>query len=135
MRTLSNQKRGPLATPGRVRVTVYLDESLADWGKQQQGGLSGLIRRLLANAYSQEGSSYTPDYPLELRAAYNRLIDQKLSTGLSPEEEAELADVRGQINTWDRQKSTWNKGEQSAYAVDRALADLRREIEALPPRL
>ncbi|WP_395090298.1 hypothetical protein [Armatimonas sp.] len=38
---------GPAPIPGRVRTTVYLDELLAEWGKQQPGGLSEVVRRLL----------------------------------------------------------------------------------------
>lgn len=115
-------------------MTVYLDETLVSWGKQQEGGLSNLMRQLLANARDEKADA-PADYPLELRAAYNRLINAKLGVGLSPEQERELADVRARINQFDRESSIGAMCERAALVVDEELARLRREIEALPPRL
>ena len=74
----------------------------------------------------------TDPYPPELRAAYNRLINTKLRVGLSAAEEIELLDVCAQINACDRQSGRLEDYERAASFVERDLADLRREIEALP---
>ena len=41
------KKPGPVAGPPTTRYSVLLEEDLGEWGKQQPGGLSELIRRLL----------------------------------------------------------------------------------------
>lgn len=131
------RKPGPVPTPGRVRVTVYLDETLADWGKRQEGGLSDLMRRLLSEAqWREEGTpaGRSDPYPPELRAAYRRLIDRKLAAGLTAPEEAELEQVRARINAADRSSAAWRERELAADAIDAELAELRREIEAMPER-
>jgi hypothetical protein len=127
-----------VAAADRVRVTLYLDEPLAEWGKSQGSGLSDLVRRLLADARTQqEGGADAvagiDPYPVELRADYRRLIDRKLHSGLTREEESELAEVRAQINAFDRVADAWRR-RQAAAAVDRELTDLRAAIEALPVR-
>jgi hypothetical protein len=51
--------------PGRVKgtptqkYTLLLEEDIAEWGKQQPGGLSELLRRLLRKAReeSEQGSA------------------------------------------------------------------------------
>lgn len=47
---------GPVAVPGRIRTTVYLDEQLTEWGKRQPGGLSDVLRRLLEQERSRVNS-------------------------------------------------------------------------------
>jgi hypothetical protein len=141
------RRPGPVAKPGRVRVTLYLDGPLAEWGKHREGGLSDLVRRLLAEERSRiaEGggaaaaateptaAAGADPYPAELRAEYRRLVDRRLRSGLSPDEERELEAVRARINALDRVGAAWRERESAAGTVDRELADLRREIEALPP--
>lgn len=41
------KKRGPVANPNLVITSVSLDADLLEWGKNQPGGLSALMRRLL----------------------------------------------------------------------------------------
>ena len=124
---------GPSPAPGRVRVTVYLDEALAEWGKQQEGGLSDLLRRLLGEA--QQEQTLAPDrYPPELRAQYRQLIDKKLDRGLSAQEEQELAQVKGRINEVDHRSPGEKRIEAAARAVDQELADIRRFIESHPKK-
>ena len=115
----------------RVRVTVYLDEALASWGKQQEGGLSELLRRLLLEARQEQGAS-PEHYPAELMAPYTTLVDKKLAQGLTPEEERELVAVRERMNAYDRSLPTWERTEAIAAAIDNELADLRRLIETRP---
>lgn len=43
----ARRKPGPVPGPPTRKYNVLLDEDLADWGKQQPGGLSELVRRLL----------------------------------------------------------------------------------------
>lgn len=133
MATTVHRKRGPVPKPGRVRVTLYLDSTLADWGKRQKGGLSDLVRNLLVEA--QRRDSPTQDrYPADLRIAYQRLINRKLESGLSAAEEEALAAIRQRINAIDRASPEWQIAEQAASAIDQELQALRAEIEALPER-
>jgi uncharacterized coiled-coil DUF342 family protein len=121
----------PQLSSRRVRVTVYLDENLADWGKRQEGGLSELLRRLLGEA--RQDQEQTPDrYPPELRAQYRQLIDKKLTEGLSASEEQELAGVRNRINAIDHTSTGWKQMEAGVEAVNQELAELRRFIESHP---
>lgn len=133
MATTLRQKRGPKAQPGRVRVTVYLDAPLAEWGKQQAGGLSDLLRRLLDQAQSEQGQ-HTDHYPPALREAYQHLIQKKLGEGLSAIEEQQLARVRDQINQRDRGTLRQQQLERAATVLDEELRELRQELEALPPK-
>jgi len=41
------KKPGRIPGPPTVKATVLLEEDLLEWGKQQPGGLSELVRRLL----------------------------------------------------------------------------------------
>lgn len=117
----------------RVRVTVYLDEPLASWGKQQEGGLSELLRRLLVDARQEQ--SQTPGYyPPELMAPYKRLIDKKLAQGLTAAEEQELAQVCEGINAFDRASPAWQRAQKTAAAIDQEFAELRRFIESHPKK-
>lgn len=118
---------------GRVRVTVYLDEPLASWGKQQAGGLSELLRRLLVDA-RQEQSQMPSHYPPELMAPYKRLIDKKLAQGLTHEEELELAQVRERMGAFDRSLPSWERSEAIAAAIDQEFADIRALIESSPKK-
>jgi len=54
---MENEKKtpgrpGPTPGPKTVRTTVMVEPDLVEWGKQQPGGLSDLIRRLLREAKS-----------------------------------------------------------------------------------
>lgn len=115
----------------RVRVTVYLDESLATWGKQQEGGLSELLRNLLTEARQQEGAP-AHHYPPEMMEPYRRLIGKKLAEGLTPAEERALAEIRERMNAHDRALPSWKRSETIAASVDRELAELRALIESHP---
>lgn len=118
----------------RVRVTVYLDEPLASWGKQQEGGLSELLRRLLMDA-RQEQSQIPGRYPPELMAPYHRLTDKKLAQGLTPQEEQELAQTKEAINAFDRASPAWQRAQETAVAIDQEFAELRRFIESHPKKV
>ena len=118
----------------RVRVTVYLDESLAVWGKQQEGGLSDLLRNLLQEA-QQEQARTQDHYPPELMTSYRQLINKKLAQGLPPEEERELAQVRERMGDYDRSLPSWQRNQAVAGAIDRELAELRSLIETSPKKL
>lgn len=43
----ARRRPGPVPGPTTRKYNVLIEEELADWGKQQPGGLSELIRRLL----------------------------------------------------------------------------------------
>jgi hypothetical protein len=43
----SRKKPGPVPGPPMTRYNILLEEELGEWGKQQPGGLSETIRRLL----------------------------------------------------------------------------------------
>lgn len=124
---------GPAPASGRIRVTVYLDESLAEWGKRQEGGLSELLRRLLGEARHELGTP-PQHYPADLTTPYKRLIDRKLAQGLTPEEEQELAGIRARMNAFDRSLPSWERSEAIAAAIDRELSDLRHLIETSPKK-
>jgi hypothetical protein len=130
--TQEGKKHGPLPTPGRVRVTLYLDETVAEWGKQQEGGLSELVRNLLAHQKESIAIEQAGDYPILLRENYQTLITKKLQIGLTKEEDRELESIRQQINAIDRTTKTWQYGEQAAQQINNQLESLRQEIEALP---
>lgn len=130
--TLVQKQRGPVARAGRARVTVYLDESLAEWGKRQEGGLSDLLRRLLAEAHEQKASA--PAFLAgDVLARYHALADRKLSAGLTASEEIEWNRLRDEINAADRESPLAREQERTARFVDEEFARLRERIEALPP--
>jgi hypothetical protein len=63
MKTLTTEpRRKPGPHPkGYKRQHIFLPSHLADWAKDQEGGLSGLVRRLLAEERQRESStSATP---------------------------------------------------------------------------
>lgn len=131
-KTLVKRRRAGRAAK-RVRVTVYLDEPLASWGKQQDGGLSELLRHLLTEARQQQGAS-PQHYPTELMTPYRQLIDKKLNQGLTPEEERELSQLRERMNAHDRSLPSWEQGEAIAAAIDKEFAELRTLIESSPKK-
>src|SRR5207249_9321339 len=47
------RKPGPVPVPKTERYQLLIESELAEWGKQQPGGLSELVRRLLKEAYQQ----------------------------------------------------------------------------------
>jgi hypothetical protein len=50
------RRSGPVPGPVTRKYTVLLEPVLADWAKEQPGGLSELVRRLLREArMKQEG--------------------------------------------------------------------------------
>jgi hypothetical protein len=74
-----------------------------------------------------------PDpYPQALRDEYKALIQQKLRRLLTEEGAARLDAVRDEINRLDRQTETWSAAENGYHAVEQELAQVRRELEALP---
>ena len=128
------RRSGPTPASGRVRVTVYLDEALAEWGKTQEGGLSDLLRRLLGEAQWEQTGGAPDRYPPPLRAAYKRLIDKKLSEGLSAEEESALAGVKQEIDALDRGSLAQRRIDAASAAIDGELSDLRRFLESRPKK-
>lgn len=46
--------RGPVPGPHTVKATILLDPELKEWGVRQPGGLSGLVRRLMRDAYGRD---------------------------------------------------------------------------------
>lgn len=58
--TAQGRKRpGPVANPNLKVTSVSLDADLIEWGKSQPGGLSDLLRRLLAEAREKARSERT----------------------------------------------------------------------------
>lgn len=55
------RKPGPVPGPKTERYQVLLEPELAEWGKQQPGGLSELIRRLLREARETTAINPTPN--------------------------------------------------------------------------
>ena len=47
------RRRGPVPA-GDDKFTILLPRELGDWGKQQPGGLSELVRRLLREAKGKQ---------------------------------------------------------------------------------
>lgn len=41
------RRPGPVPGPPTRKYNILLEEDVAEWGKQQRGGLSELVRRLL----------------------------------------------------------------------------------------
>lgn len=115
----------------RVRVTVYLDEPLASWGKQQEGGLSELLRRLLEDAWDEQGRA-PGAYPPELIARYHELVDKKLANGLTLDDELALASVCEEIDAWERSSPGRRQRDAAVAALDRELAELRSLLQAFP---
>jgi hypothetical protein len=71
-----SRKRGPIAGPKTEKYTILLEPELAEWAKQQPGGLSAQVRRFLRAAYAQEAVQKPPtEQPLTLeeRRAFLRL--------------------------------------------------------------
>jgi hypothetical protein len=131
MTTIVTRKRGPVPKAGRVRVTLYLDAETAEWGKHKDGGLSELVRRLLAEAKAGE-EPYQDPYPPELRATYRRLIELKHRGALTEADEKELAATRDRINEIDRTTATWKRREQAQARLEAEITRIRCEIEAMP---
>ena len=46
----SHKKPGRVPGPNHIKTTVLLPPELVEWGKQQNGGLSALMRHLLEDA-------------------------------------------------------------------------------------
>lgn len=58
--TKERRKPGPLPGPKMQQASVLLPPELLQWGKEQPGGLSETIRRLMADAQKkQEGEQDT----------------------------------------------------------------------------
>jgi hypothetical protein len=63
------RKRGRVPGPKTDRYQVLLSPELAEWGKQQAGGLSGFLRRLMENARAEsevfggEGAAFATTTP------------------------------------------------------------------------
>ena len=45
--------RPPKLDSGMVKTTMLLDPEDAEWAKTQPGGLSGMVRRMLAEAHAK----------------------------------------------------------------------------------
>ena len=54
--TSTTRKRGRVPGPQTDRYQVLLSPELAEWGKQQAGGLSGFLRRLMENARAESAA-------------------------------------------------------------------------------
>lgn len=46
----SRKKPGPVANPDLVTTSIKLESDLLEWGKNQPGGLSALVRQMLREA-------------------------------------------------------------------------------------
>ena len=47
------RKPGPVPGPERRQFTILIEPELGEWGKQQPGGLSEMVRRLLQQARAE----------------------------------------------------------------------------------
>jgi hypothetical protein len=54
------RRRGPVPGAPTEKYTVLLPPSLGEWGKEQPGGLSDLLRRLLEQERSRLGGASSP---------------------------------------------------------------------------
>ena len=52
------RKPGPVPGPKMRTTTVKLPPDLADWGKEQPGGLSTILRSCLEERYQRSTSGY-----------------------------------------------------------------------------
>ena len=50
------RKPGPVPGPPTRKYNLLLDEELGEWGKQQPGGLSELVRRLIKEERDRRAS-------------------------------------------------------------------------------
>lgn len=71
-------------------------------------------------------------YPVELRIRYQRLVDEKLLHGISPDQESELEEIRVAINATDWHSQSWNQFETAVGHIDQHITGLRRTIESFP---
>ncbi len=90
----TRRRPGPVPDMNTVRTTVVLDRELADWGKNQPGGLSDLLRRLLREAAGESRPIPRRDDPTETttQAAFAGPIADIWDT---PEEDEAWAHLAG----------------------------------------
>ncbi len=53
------KKPGPMANPDLVTTSIKLESDLLEWGKNQPGGLSALVRGLLRTAKDEADQEST----------------------------------------------------------------------------
>jgi hypothetical protein len=98
--------------------------------------IAGRTKSVRTERSSQIQSENAPQagehYPTALQDEYEALIRKKLHRTMTAEEEVRLETVRAEINRRDRQSTSWSAWEQRAAEIDGELADMRRELEALP---
>ena len=110
----------------RAKVMVtFLTEGIVSRTKPVRKGRA-------AQGWSETAPSAGDRYPQALRDEYEALLHKKLHRTMTAEETARLEVVRAEINWLDRQSESWSAWEQRAVEVDREIADLRRELQALP---
>ena len=85
-----------------------------------------------ASAQSEPALMEGERYPKALQDEYEALIRKKLQRTMTTEEEVRLETVRAEINQRDKQSRSWSAWEQRAAEIDGEIADIRRELEALP---
>lgn len=90
----TRRKPGPVPNMNTVRTTVVLDRDLADWGKNQPGGLSDLLRRLLREAAGDNRPSPRRDEHAE-RTTQAALVGPIAEIWDTPEEDEAWAHLAG----------------------------------------
>ncbi len=72
------------------------------------------------------------EYPAELLAEYDVLVDKKLRRTITLKELTRLQELRYQINAIDRQRPGQDVWDIQAQKLRDEIAQLRSEVEALP---
>lgn len=132
-----SRKRGRIPGPKTDRYQVLLSPELAEWGKQQPGGLSGFLRQLLEDARSEspvsEGASIAlPTKPESLLGiAIPRALDSVAEAVRASRNLVELRD------DWDGEGSpgysevVWERA--SRFVLNNALKLWRENGRVIPP--
>ena len=92
------------------------------------------VRKAGASGGQEKGTPVKGErrYPQALRDEYAALIHKKLQRTLTMEETSRLEAVRAEINRRDLQSESWSMQERDAAEIDGEIADLQKELEALP---
>ncbi|HLK57328.1 MAG TPA: hypothetical protein VKU00_12235 [Chthonomonadaceae bacterium] len=71
-------------------------------------------------------------YPELLNAEYNMLVQAQWQRALTPEEKTRLEEIRAQINAIDAASGADALWQRQMAQIREQLAEIRREVEALP---
>jgi hypothetical protein len=100
---------------GTVELVIFLPE-MAETAPQETLHVSAAHNR----------------YPEALNDEYNALIQTQWQRALTMQEAARLEELKAQINAYDGAADTDSVWERSLTRIREQLAEIRREVEALP---